>query len=270
MVSRLARFAARWLFAVILTAWAATFGLAFYRSRLLLSVIVKHFGWERALGEAISPKLPPSTMEDLFGGKLSAPILFPTYRDGNVQTVEVGAINELLLRSGASVVFEIGTFDGRTTSNLAMNSPEGAVVYTLDLPVTDSLETAHDIEDGEEKYARDMRVGERFTSNDSPWRQKITQLFGDSATFDDSPYRGAVDFVFVDGSHHADYVRNDTELALRLLGETGGLIVWHDYANAYWPGVTSVLDEYARDPRLQDMRHIEGTTLVFCRVASIA
>lgn len=266
MVGRLGRFAARWFFAVVLTGWSVTAGLASYRSRLLLSVIVEHFGWERFLGEGVDPGLPTTTMEALFDGRLTAPILFPTYRDGNVQTVEIAVINELVRRSSPSVLFEIGTFDGRTTSNLAASSPADAVVYTLDLPIAEALDTAHEIESGEEKYARDTRVGERFVSGDFPERVKITQIFGDSATFDDTPYRGRVDFVFVDGSHHADYVRNDTELALRLLGDAGGLVVWHDYANAYWPGVTSVLDHYARDPRLAEMTHIEGCTLAFCRV----
>ena len=268
MGSRLGRFATRWFFAVILTAWSVTFGLASYRSRLLLSVIVEHFGWERLLGEGVNPQLPTATMEELFDGVLAAPIVFPTYRDGNVQTVEIAVINELVRRDSPSVLFEIGTFDGRSTSNLAANSPAGAVVYTLDLPVDGPLDTTHEIERGEEKYARDTRVGELFASEELPDRGKIAQLFGDSATFDDTGYRGKVDFVFVDGSHHADYVRNDTELALRLLGDSGGLIVWHDYANAHWPGVTSVLDGYSGHARLRGMTHIEGCTLVFCHVAA--
>ena len=119
MGSRLVRFATRWFFAVILTAWSVTFGLASYRSRLLLSVIVEHFGWERLLGEGVNPQLPTATMEELFDGVLAAPIVFPTYRDGNVQTVEIAVINELVRRDSPSVLFEIGTFDGRSTSNLA-------------------------------------------------------------------------------------------------------------------------------------------------------
>jgi len=137
MGSRLGRFAARWIFAAVLTGWSMTVGLASYRSRLLLSVIVEHLGWERFLGEGVNPRLPSTTMGELFDGRLATPILFPTYRDGNAQTVEVAVINELVRRRLPSVLFEIGTFDGRTTSNLAASSPGGAVVYTLDLPIAE-------------------------------------------------------------------------------------------------------------------------------------
>src|SRR5208282_5304838 len=48
-----------------------------------------------------------------------------------------------------------------------------------------------------------------------------------AAAFDESPYAGRMDFVFVDGAHSADYVRNDSEKGWRMLRE-GGIMAWHD------------------------------------------
>jgi len=88
--------------------------------------------------------------------------------------------------------------------------------------------------------------------------RKITQLFGDSATFDFSPYRA--ELIFVDASHAYDYVRNDSAKALALLADSRGVIVWHDYGE--WPGVTRALDELAKsDARFAKLRWIRGTTL---------
>ena len=73
-----------------------------------------------------------------------------------------------------------------------------------------------------------------------------------------------MDFVFVDGSHSYEYVLNDSRLARRLLRKDGdGIIVWHDYGA--WRGVTRALNAlYRRDSVFQGLKHIEGTTLVYC------
>ncbi|MBM3214272.1 class I SAM-dependent methyltransferase [Candidatus Poribacteria bacterium] len=261
---RLIRFGARWSMALALSAWSLTLGLAFRRSRALLDAIVRHFGWERLLGESISPRLPTATLESLFP-ELDAPMVLATPRDGNIAPLELAAICALVRARKPRAVFEIGTFDGRTTANLARNSPPDAVVYTLDL--TPGADASGDLAPGDAAYARKSHVGARLTEVDTATRTKIVQLYGDSAIFDFSPYAGSIDFVFVDGSHHEDYVRNDTAKALELVA-LGGMVVWHDYANAHWLGVTRALDDLSSDPRLSRARHIAGTTLVVCEVAT--
>ena len=254
------RFGLRWAFALGLTAWSLTVGLPFRRSRALLDAVVRHFGWERFLGEGIDPRLPTVRIETLFPEPLAARTIFPTEEDGNVSALELAVLNELVRVRRPRRIFEIGTFNGRTTANLALNSPPDAVVYTLDLPPSDRPKTAGRLASGDEQYAAKDVVGHLFAEADFDGREKIRQLFGDSARFDFTPYEGSVDFVFVDGSHHADYVRNDTEVALRLIGTSGGMIVWHDYANPHWPGVTTTLNALA--DCLEGLRHIDGTTLV--------
>ena len=97
-----------------------------------------------------------------------------------------------------------------------------------------------------------------------PWRvyaDRVARLSGDSATFDWSPHVGRAGLVFVDGSHAYDYVRKDSETAMRLV-RPGGVVLWHDYG--VWPGVTQALEELETARHL-GLVHIRGTSLVFWR-----
>ena len=61
-------------------------------------------------------------------------------------------------------------------------------------------------------------------------RGRFHQIFGDShkLTVDALKNRfGVFDFIFIDGDHCADGVRQDTELAGSLIADNG-LICWHD------------------------------------------
>jgi hypothetical protein len=185
-------------------------------------------------------------------------------RDGNVHLGELAILAQAVaaIPSG-SIVVEIGTFDGRTTLNLAINAPE-ARVFTLDLPPDEGALYA--LAHGERQYVDKPQPGARFRACDPGWQAaagRITQLLGDSATFDWTPYAGRAGLVFVDGSHAYDYVRKDSETAMRLVAK-GGLVLWHDYGR--WEGVNRALEELEAEHRL-GLRHIAGTSLVAWRAA---
>ncbi|MCP4246658.1 MAG: hypothetical protein GY778_06385 [bacterium] len=121
--------------------------------------------------------------------------------------------------------FEIGTFRGSKTALIAMNTPDAARIFTLDLPLTelipDRITDKHLIE------ISSKRVGECFRS--TPWNEsKITQLYGNSETFDFSPYYESMDFVVIDASHSRRYVFGDTMQAFQMV-RPGGVLLWHDY-----------------------------------------
>jgi len=182
--------------------------------------------------------------------------------DGNVNLAELAILAQAAaaIPPGSSVV-EIGTFDGRTTLNLAINAAPARVV-TLDLPPDEHAAFA--LAPGERQYVDKPQPGARFRAAAPPWQaavQRITQLLGDSVTFDWSPYAGRAGLVFVDGSHAYDYVRRDSETAMRLVAE-GGIVLWHDYGR--WEGVSRALDELEAQRRL-GLRHIAGTSLVIWR-----
>src|SRR5262249_13779523 len=160
-----------------------------------------------------------------------------------------------------SLVVEIGTFDGRTTLNLAVNAAD-ADVFTLDLPPDERAAFA--LAPGERQYVDKPQPGARFRAAGPRWQaaaRRITQLLGASATYDWSPYRGRAGLVFVDGSHAYDYVRKDSETAMGLVA-AGGTVLWHDYGR--WEGVSRALDELEAQRRL-GLCHIAGTSLVAWR-----
>jgi predicted O-methyltransferase YrrM len=182
--------------------------------------------------------------------------------DGNVNLAELAILAQAAAANppGSSVV-EIGTFDGRTTLNLAVNAAE-ASVFTLDLPPDERALYA--LAPGERQYVDKPQPGARFRDCDPAWQaaaRRITQLIGDSATFDWAPYAGRAGLVFVDGSHAYEYVRKDSETAMRLVAR-GGLVLWHDYGR--WEGVSRALDELEAERNL-GLRHIAGTSLVVWR-----
>jgi hypothetical protein len=148
----------------------------------------------------------------------------------------VGALGVLL---DCRNIFEFGTYRGDTAWLLAHNLPR-ARVHTLDLSGPEAVHGAElELTDADE-YFRGWDRGARFRG--TPEANRITQLFGDSATFDFSPYAGAMDLVYVDASHSYSYVRSDTEAAFTMLSASGA-IVWDDYT--HYPGIYTYLNELA-------------------------
>lgn len=183
----------------------------------------------------------------------------PAKADGNVRLSELGILCQLArgLRD-PGLIFEIGTFDGRTTLNLALNRRDHPII-TLDLPADHP--TRYQVETGEERFIRKSASGTHFLNKREIFPQacgRIHQVFGDSATFNFAPYSGRCSLVFVDGSHAYAYAQKDSETALQLVHRTGS-IVWHDYG--VWTGVTRALEEL-NDAQNLNLQHIHGTSLV--------
>jgi predicted O-methyltransferase YrrM len=209
----------------------------------------------------------------LVNNQSAAPVVLDRDRpiDGNVSPFEIDVIAALVRGHAPKVLFEIGTFDGRTSLNMAANAPPGATVYTLDLPAEGLDSTALALELNEDIFVRKSRSGARFA--DAAAGGGIIQLFGDSATFDFSPYFGKVDFMFVDGSHAYEYVKSDTIAALKMVRE-GGIIIWHDYVRygfTPFPGVPRALNEfYLTDRRFYELTQIQDTSIVYLKVPPAA
>jgi acyl-CoA synthetase (AMP-forming)/AMP-acid ligase II len=205
--------------------------------------------------------LPQAAWVDLLGRK-PIRLVETDKHDGNVNLAELAILAQAAAAIPAgTIVVEIGTFDGRTTLNLAVNAAQ-ASVFTLDLPADERAAFA--LAPGERHYVDKPQPGARIRACAPPWQaaaRRITQLAGDSATFDWSPYEGRAGLVFVDGSHAYDYVRKDSETAMRLVAE-GGMVLWHDYGR--WEGVSRALDELDAGRKL-GLRHLRGTSLVFWR-----
>lgn len=254
-------FGSKYIFAAVSCVYLLTLGWIFGRNRVLIGAICAHFGYVKRRTPAI---IPTVAMAHLVSESTCIQIREPVEVDGNATVLEMAAIAKLIRLHDPRRLFEIGTFDGRTTLNMAANCSAEAKVYTLDLPASQLASAALPLIAGDRRYIDKPTSGSRYMGTDC--EPKIVQLYGDSATFDFSPYYNEVDFVFIDGSHSYDYVISDTERALRLLRNRRGIILWHDYGS--WEGVTKALNQlYSSGDGFRDLQHVEGTTLV-CLIAT--
>ncbi|MEI8201961.1 MAG: class I SAM-dependent methyltransferase [Bacteroidota bacterium] len=186
-------------------------------------------------------------------------------KKGNVTELESRVIAHLVRHFKPTTIFEIGTFNGYSTLNMAMNTPPDTLIYTLDLPQEMLPNTGMKVDANETEYINKSISGAFFIHHEAS--NKIVQLYGDTYSFDFTPYYKSVDFIFIDASHTYKYVANDTEKALNLLSEKGGVLLWHDYNSVTFKGVTRYLNEkYFGDKRFKDIKVIKGTSLTILTI----
>jgi predicted O-methyltransferase YrrM len=162
--------------------------------------------------------------------------------NGNISGFELEVITRLVKHHQPMNLFEIGTFDGRTTLNMAAHAVPDARVFTLDLPPIGEQAAALQLEVGDRLFINKQRSGGRFAGSDLA--HKIIQLYGDSGNFDFSPWYEKMDFIFVDG-HSYEYVLSDSQVAM-MMARPDAVILWHDYVSegpTPWPGVRRALQE---------------------------
>jgi hypothetical protein len=162
-----------------------------------------------------------------------------------------------------SRVFEIGTFLGATALNLALNIPEEGIVFTLDMD--------EDLARNAVQHPADAPLTEIHLNSKSSLdfigssvENKIKALTGNSMTFDFTPWHDSVELIFIDGGHDYPTVKSDTGNAFRIANrKRASCILWHDYLNRDYSGLSYYLDELAKQERLV---HIEDTMLCawFC------
>ena len=205
-------------------------------------------------------RLPDVDPDLLVQGVPEFSLLEPVSKDGNVSLLELAVLAGFSAHVCPGLIFEIGTFDGRSGLNLLANAPQESRLLTLDLPAAQLGQTVFDVEPAEQKYIRKAVSGSRIRG--TKWESRTTFLEGDSANFDYTPHQGQCDIVFVDGSHAATYVRRDAETAWKLWSKSKGGILFHDYDNHNWPGVSEVLEALAQEPGpYQHLHRIRGTSL---------
>ena len=204
--------------------------------------------------------LPVIHIDEIAHG-ISSRLINSDFADGSISDMELDYISRIVKGHDPKKIFEIGTFKGRTTLNLAANTKKDTIIYTLDLPETEMSKTRLRIKSGEKKFIRKTRSGEHFIG--TKYENRIIQIYSDSASFNYEPYLNKMDFVFIDGSHSYEDVINDTNIALKLLRKNKGIILWHDYG---WREVVQALNEmYLNDPLFSDLKQIKNTSFAYIR-----
>lgn len=202
--------------------------------------------------------IPTVNLKDVFGRELEGGgIRLENFLGhwGNVSIEELCKISLIVKWLRPKRILEMGTYNGLTTLQMALNAPTDCVTYTLDL----LPEQAAAIPLGrlDELVAKHFR--ERFNTRTGSYFEgrkdvNVVQLWGDTTTFDYSVLGGPVDLVFVDAAHDYNNKKRDCENAFRLLSERG-VILWHDYAQVTNPEVTPCLAEFAKDRKIFHLRN---------------
>ena len=199
------------------------------------------------------PGIMSLEVSDLPAHKTPIQVLSIASGYGGMSAQDLYALLRVVLWIKPQAIFEIGTFQGLTTANLALNS--AAQIYTLDLP----QDMATDLEGYTPSDSALLQARGQIGTFYREFNQngRIRQLFGDSRTFDYAPYYGSIDLVLVDACHLYDYVVSDSHHASRLL-QPRGAIVWHDFGNSR--DVVRAVQQVARE---WPVYHVEGSNIAF-------
>lgn len=189
-------------------------------------------------------ELPRVALVDLFPGiegvEVNLVNTFDRRTNLSVDIHELVVLASVARFTNARNLLEIGTYDGNTTLNLAANAAPDATLTTIDLPLDWNGNFAIDVPKLKVNVTDRSRVGLQYKG--TKYANRIRQVLADSATLDWSTLSPPFDFVFIDGCHHYDYVKRDTENALRVL-KPGGVLAWHDYG--FIKDVSQLVDEIA-------------------------
>jgi len=175
---------------------------------------------------------------------------------GNVSIEELCKICLIVKFLQPKRMLEIGTYNGMTTLQMALNAPKDCVTYTLDLPedVMGALELSK-IDTLIAKIFKE-RFGTRTGSYfDGRKDVNIIQKLGDSATFDyDTLGNEKMDLIFIDAAHDYANKKIDTEQAFRLINKNG-VILWHNYNDVTSPDVTKYLADISQQYKIYHLRN---------------
>jgi len=115
-IHRASAFLKRYLFALGASPYLFTVGLRSARNRNLVNRIAWHFGYGN-----VPRKLPKTLVEQVCPQHEAVELLEVTAQNGNVSPWELFVLPRLTKCKRPKTIFEFGTFDGRTTLDLAVN-----------------------------------------------------------------------------------------------------------------------------------------------------
>lgn len=188
-------------------------------------------------------------------------LIEPVDKPGGLTLEELAIVIGVCKKIGNCRIFELGSFRGRTTVNIAYNCKE-CKITTFDLPldVLDDAQLQHKLLHKDKEVAGHDERG-FFFKKYQEFEGRVTHLYGDSAAFDFSPYFNSYNVVFIDASHKYENVLIDSETAFKLLKNKTGIVLWHDYSVDNM-GVVKAVHEIKEKYNLP-IHHIKRTKLAF-------
>lgn len=177
---------------------------------LLNHVLADNGLWEKEVEAKYGMKsLPVVDINVLFPGFKEELSTFAFLEGGSLPT-DLSLIRGLCKSVPGCKYFEIGTCRGESVVNVADVCSE---CYTMDLEPSAILDKT------------EAATIACFSKNDP----RIKQIYGDSATFDYAGMGKKFDVIFIDGDHHYEMVKSDTEKVFKYLAHENTIVIWHDY-----------------------------------------
>ncbi len=182
---------------------------------LLNRVLTDEDSWQRYVEKKhhVPGGLPVVDMDQLIA---PGPIeLGPmTLLDGGSLPSDMMLLAGLAERIENCAYFEIGTWRGESVATI---SPRAFSCHTLCLSDNEMRHMG--------MHPRTIESHGLFSNE----LENVVQLRGDSRTFDFAQLDRKFDLIFVDGDHHYDFVKSDTEKLFTNLVHDESIVVWHDY-----------------------------------------
>ena len=192
--------------------------------------------------------------------------LFPPIEIGSITLVDQIVILSLLKILQPSVILEVGTFLGYTTSLLALNA-SSAKIFSIDLPADNYyqqliLDKTQVLVDGEinDDFLRQKQAleGEKYLQYlDASKRAQIKLIKSDSTELNFKEEFGNIDFAFIDGGHTEHIIKSDTDGILSCMQK--GVVIWHDYNS----GIHTDVSAYLRRQSSLKIFHIKNSLCAF-------
>jgi hypothetical protein len=143
----------------------------------------------------------------------------------NRRLLDAQVIGAVVKNINPSVCLDIGTAEGHSAALMAVNAPQSKV-YTINIPPEEVLSGEGGI------FTTIAMEREKIGSYYREQGLKnIIQIIANTSKWE--PNIGAIDIVFVDGSHDAEFVFNDTKKVLPYL-KSGSFVLWHDFNFNLW------------------------------------
>jgi len=183
---------------------------------LLNKILDDDRNWKRFTREKFEREngLPVLHPVDLFGDFNETVEPF-AYLDGGSLPTDLALLKKLARGIPHCKYFEIGTWRGESVANVASVAES---CFTLNLS---------------ENEMKTMGLNQRYIdlhgyySADIP---HVTHLEGNTLSFDFNALNQKFDLIFIDGDHHFEMVKNDTQKVFQHLVHEKSIVVWHDYA----------------------------------------
>ena len=183
---------------------------------LLNNVINDNSEWQRYVlkEHKIQQPLPVVDIAELLDQK-EITVKPYAFLDGGCLVTDLALLRALASRIDDCNYFEIGTWRGESVANVASVAK---ACYSLNLCQKDIKDQGYP-----DQYQKEYGALSKGYEN-------IIHLRGDSRDYDFAGLNKKFDLVFIDGDHHYDMVRNDSQRVFSHFVHEETIVVWHDYA----------------------------------------